>query len=198
VATNGFIDVLHKLILKSLCSVNLNSTVPTTILSSSVILTHGSEYEAGRIEITSKAVKCIGNLAHDSSCRDIILKSGVGISILKILEGFNQSWMMENSRERDKSSKAEGVETRKWNDEKECIRACIRAVRILSSEPFCSEDAKNHLIRFGAVITIGKVLSWCSEAFPQDEFTLEIIRALISLTDRIRLLPTDQIDEVSL
>lgn len=79
-------------------------------------------------------------------------------------------------------------------DDKECIKHCVRAVRILSSSP--SEDAKNHLIRFGAVISIGKILSWCSEAFPDDEFKLEIIRALISLTDRVRLLPSDQIKEV--
>jgi hypothetical protein len=157
-------------------------------------------------EITTRVVKCVANLAHDAMCREVVLKSGVGISILKIVEAYNEDFGKPRKTEEQQqmiarmqvSSKEQESRAKKTLNEghRECIRSCIRAIRILSSEPFCSEEARVHLIRFGSVISIGKVLTWCCMDDTGQDLILDIVRALISLTERIKLLPTDQIEVV--
>jgi len=151
-------------------------------------------------DVVCKSVKCIANLAHDGNCRDLILKAGVGISILKIMESYNLEFLKVKAAQTQASSVESKEGLLKWFTEidKDNLRNCIRAVRILSSEPFCSEEARVHLIRFGSVITMGKVLTWNFTGVQLDDIHLDIVRALISLTDRIRLLPGDQIAEVFL
>lgn len=164
------------------------------VTTSSKEQTQSPPFTIAECDIKTKAIKCIANLAYDTNCSTIILKSGVGISILKLLERFNSYW---NNKLKDKDAIintdiTSTSEREQMNNFLDCVKASVRAIRILSLESLCSEESKSHLIRFGAVNTIGNVLLFANN----DSMKLDVVLCLKNLTDKMRLLPSDQIEEV--
>lgn len=138
----------------------------------------------------SRAVKCTANLSNDSQCREAVLKTGVAISILKILELADEKIPLKNNDIEiedsfiDKSANAQ------------LICSCVRAIRILASESKCS--GKDHLIRFGAPVAVINVLTWEAKLSSNEDLMLDVIRALTLLSVKIRGAPSDIVQKVLL
>ena len=193
-AANGFVEVLHSLIKKQ--SILIEGESPsqqsTPTPAEETTESRNPPFTMTECDIKTKTVKCIANLSHDSTCRNIIFRSGVGISMLRMVENFNCYLRAEIQYQLKQSNSSVGKKSEYFQQCVETVKSSIRAIRILSAESFCNEEAKSHLIRFRAVITVGHVLCWTD----QEDVKLDVVRSLANLTDKIRLLPSEQVFEV--
>ncbi|CAL8109944.1 unnamed protein product [Orchesella dallaii] len=140
-------------------------------------------------EMLSRAVRCIANLSNDSHCRESVLRTGVAISILRILELVDEK--MNSDTFKDATSGQSFVDK---VVNKNLICSCIRAIRILTSDSKLTSNGRSHLLRFGSLVTVINTLTWDGNLSSDETFVLDVVRALNFLSVRIRSAPPDVVD----
>jgi len=142
------------------------------------------------VEMLSRAVRCTANLSNDSHCRESVLKTGVAIPILRILELVDEK--MNSDTFKDDNGQCFVDKT----GNKNLICACIRAIRILTSDTKFTCNGRNHLLRFGSLVTVINALTWNGNLSSDETFVLDVVRALNLMSVRIRSAPADVVDTV--
>lgn len=151
--------------------------------------THDGVIVFKNAEILGRAVKCAANLSNDSQCRESVLKTGVAISIVKILEHANDLLDNETTPESqdsflDKSSNSN------------LICSCVRAIRIMASDSKFTCSGRDHLLKFGGLVAVINVLTWGVKLSSNEDLMLDVVRAVTLLSVKIRGAPAEVISKV--